>query len=62
MTIWLLILLVIVVVGVLVWRSERRNRQIHGAGYPDAGGMDHRAAQARYRNEGGGASGGGGGV
>lgn len=32
MTMWLLILLVIVVVGALIWRSERRNRQIRGPG------------------------------
>lgn len=44
MTMWLLILLVIVVVGALIWRSERRNRQIRG---PGAGMGDSTSARDR---------------
>lgn len=34
MTMWLLVLLAIVVVGALMWRSERRRRAIHpGSGF-----------------------------
>ena len=61
MTIWLLVLLAIIVAGALVWRSERRNRQVHGpSGW--GGGMADRAGRARTHDEGRGASGGGGGV
>jgi hypothetical protein len=36
MTIWLFVLLVVVVVGALMWRSERRRRAIHpGSGFGD---------------------------
>ena len=34
MNIWLFVLLVVVVVGALMWRSERRRRAIHpGSGF-----------------------------
>ena len=44
MTVWLLVLLVTVVVGVLVWRSERRARQIHGL---ESGAGDSTSARNR---------------
>lgn len=58
MTIWLLVLLV-VVVGALMWRSERRSRRIHGSGGGSRG-MAERGERARTYDEGRGASGGGG--
>lgn len=60
MTLWLLILLVVVVGGALVWRSERRSARIHGPG--GSRGMGERGERARSYDEGRGASGGGGGV
>ena len=37
MTVWLLILLVVVVAGAVLWRSQRRARQIHGPGSGSGG-------------------------
>ena len=52
MIVWLLVLLAIVALGVLLWRSERHNQQIHGKG---SGVAAERAEQARHRDEGRGA-------
>lgn len=60
MTLWLLVLLVVVVGGALVWRSERRSRRIHGPG--GSRGMAERGERARTYDEGRGASSGSGGL
>ena len=44
MTVWLLVRLVAVLVCVLMWRSERRARQIHG---PGSGSGDSTSARDR---------------
>lgn len=60
MTLWLLVLLVVVVGGALVRRSERRSRRIHGPG--GSRGMAERVERARTNDEGRGASSGSGGL
>jgi hypothetical protein len=47
MTMWLFVLLVLLIVGALVWRSERRSRTIH----PGAGPSEGAAARESGRGD-----------
>jgi hypothetical protein len=47
MTMWLFVLLILLIVGALVWRSERRSRSIH----PGSGPSESAAARESGRGD-----------